>query len=131
MRINMKKYLALLAALPLLLAFRPGGEPEWFQWTEPTERVDGSALTPAEISAYILRCSKNGVSGAFNQNVAVGGQTKWDVPVGTFTPGTWVCQLYARDQEARTSDPSGAVEFLVTTYIFIVEPKAPTGLSVG
>jgi hypothetical protein len=127
----MKKLLLLFVALPFLMAFRPGGEPEFFQWTEPTERVDGTPITSAEISAYILRCSKNGTSGAFNQNVAVGGQTQWNVPVGTFTPGTWVCQLYARDLEARTSDPSGAVEFLVTTYIFLVEPKAPTGLSVG
>lgn len=127
----MKKYLLLLA-LPLLLAFRPGGEPEFFAWTEPTSRVDGTPLAPAaEISAYLLRCSKDGVSGAFNSTVGVGGQNRWDVPEGTFSEGTWVCSLYARDQEARTSDPSGAVEFLVETYKFVVEPSAPTGLSVG
>lgn len=127
----MKKLLALLA-LPFLLAFRPGGEPEFFAWTEPTSRVDGSVLAPAaDISAYILRCSKDGVSGSFNSTVATGGTNRWDVPVNTFGEGTWVCQLYARDQEARTSDPSGAVEFLVTTYVFVVEPSAPTGLSVG
>lgn len=127
----MKKLLPLLA-LPFLLAFRPGGEPEFFAWTEPTSRVDGSPLSPAaDISAYILRCSKDGAAGAVNMNIAAGGTNRWDVPQGTFGAGTWICNLYARDQEARTSDPSGAVEFLVQTYVFVVEPEAPTGLSVG
>jgi hypothetical protein len=127
----MKKFLVLLA-LPLLLAWRQGGEPEFFAWTEPTTRVDGSPLAPAaDISAYTLRCAKDDVSGAYNSVIGVGGQNRWNVPEGTFGPGTWTCQLYARDQEARTSDGSGVVEFLVETYVFVVEPSAPTGLSVG
>jgi hypothetical protein len=71
------------------------------------------------------------VSGAYNATIAVGGTNRWDVPEGTFGPGTWTCSLYARDQEARTSSGSLAVEFLVETYVFVVEPSAPTGLSVG
>jgi hypothetical protein len=127
----MKKYLLLLA-LPLLLAFRPSGEPEFFAWVEPTQRVDGTVIAPsADISAYILRCAKGDVSGAFNMTIAAGGTNRWEVPAGTFGPGTWTCQLYARDQEARTSEGSLAVEFLVATYGFVVEPAAPTGLSVG
>lgn len=127
----MKKYLLLLA-LPLLLAFRPSGEPEFFAWTEPTQRVDGTPLAPAaDISAYVLRCSQNGTSGAVNMVIASGGTSRWNVPAGMFGPGNWVCNLYARDQEARTSEGSLAVEFLVKTYAFVVEPKAPTGLSVG
>jgi hypothetical protein len=127
----MKRLLPLLA-LPFLLAFYPGGEPEFFVWEEPTTRVDGSPLAPAaDISVYILRCSKDNVANVFNQPVAVGGQNRWDVPQGTFTEGTWVCALYARDQEARVSDPSLAVEFLVQTYRFIVAPSAPTGLRAG
>jgi hypothetical protein len=126
------KKLAPLLLLPFLLAWRPGGEPEFFSWTEPTSRVDGSPLAPAaDISAYILRCSKNGTSGAFNSSVGTGGTQRWNVPEGTFGPGSWVCQLYARDQEARTSDGSGVVEFLVETYAFVVEPSAPAALSVG
>ena len=127
----MKKLIALLLFPIAALAWYPGGEPEFFAWSEPTTRVDGSPLSPAaEISAYILRCTKDGAS-AFNQTVAVGGQSRWDVPKNTFGPGTWVCALYARDQEARTSDPSVAVEFLVQTYQFVVVPSAPAGLAVG
>jgi len=96
----MKRLIPLLA-LPFLLAFYPGGEPEFFVWEEPTTRVDGSPLAPAaDISVYILRCSKDNVANVFNQPVAVGGQNRWDVPQGTFSEGTWVCALYARDQEA-------------------------------
>lgn len=127
----MKKLIPLLA-LPFLLAWRPGGEPEFFAWTEPTSRVDGSPLAPAaDISAYILRCALDGQSGVYNAPIAAGGTNRWEVPAGTFGPGSWTCQLYARDQEARTSDGSGVVEFLVETYQFVVEPMAPTGLSVG
>jgi hypothetical protein len=125
------KRLALVALVPLLAAWYPGGEPEFFAWTEPTTRVDGSPLAPAaEISAYILRCTKDGAD-AFTRTVGVGGQNRWNVAQGTFTEGTWVCALYARDQEARTSDPSAAVEFLVQTYKFVVAPSAPAGLAVG
>jgi hypothetical protein len=125
------KKLLLLLALPFLLAWYPGGEPEFFGWVEPTARTDGSPLAPsADISAYILRCTKDGAD-AFTQTVGVGGQNRWDVPQNTFSTGTWVCALYARDQEARTSDPSAAVEFLVQTYKFVVAPRAPSGLAVG
>jgi len=126
----MKKYLVLLA-LPFLLAFYPGGEPDFFTWTPPTQRVDGTALDPAtEIDAYILRCTKDGVP-SFDATIGVGAQNRWNVTQGTFGTGTWVCALYARDLEARTSDPSGAVEFQIATYAFKVAPRAPTGLAIG
>lgn len=126
----MKKFLALLLFPAAALAFYPGGEPDQFFWTPPTERVDGSPLDPyTEIGAYILRCTKDGTP-TFNQTIGTGAQNAWQVPQGTFGPGTWVCQLYAQDKEARTSDGSGAVEFLVSEYKFIVAPKAPTGLGV-
>jgi hypothetical protein len=116
----------------MLLAFYPGGEPDQFWWTEPVARVDGTPLVPSQdISAYILRCSKDGTPNALNQTIAVGGQTTWNVAQGTFGPGTWVCSLYARDQEALESDPTGPLEFLVTTYTFKVAPRSPTGLRIG
>ena len=127
----MKKLLALLLFPIAALAFYPGGEPDYFIWTPPNARVDGTALDAAtEIDAYILRCTKDGVP-SFDATIGVGAQSRWNVTQGTFTPGTWVCALYARDLEARTSDPSGAVEFQITTYTFKVAPKAPTGLGVG
>jgi hypothetical protein len=121
----------LLLLVPLLLAFRPGGEPEFFSWVPPTTRVDGTALNPAtDISAYTLKCLRDGVP-AYTQMVGSGAANYWPVPAATFAPGTWICQLYATDQEARESDGSLGVEFLVTTYSFVVAPMPPSGLSIG
>lgn len=128
----MKKLFPLLLALPFLLAFYPGGEPTFFSWEPPTSRVDGTPLSAAtDIDAYILRCSYNGATNFFEQEVGFGIDNRWNVPQGTFKPGTWVCELYARDKGALVSDASAPVEFLVARYAFEVKPSAPTKLSVG
>jgi hypothetical protein len=121
----------LLFTLPLLLAFRPGGEPEFFTWKAPTQRVDGTSINAVtEISAYTLKCDREGVP-AYEQVIGAYGDTRWNVPPSTFGIGTWVCYLYATDMEARRSDPSAGVEFLVSVYQFTVAPNPPTDLSVG
>lgn len=125
----MKRLHALLLALPLLMAFRPGTfEPEFLQWTPPTQYVDGTVLPPQNIVAYAIDCVSD--TGATVQQRTAGGLTdRWDVPVNTFTAGTWTCTAKTIAESA--SDPSLPVEFVVARYGFTVAPRPPVGLGVG
>ena len=128
----MKRLVALLLFPVAALAWQTGGEPSFFAWTPPTQRVDGSLFDPAtEAADYTLRCAKNGATNYLVKAVGYGIDNKWTVPKGTFSPGNWVCSIYVTDKGALQSDDSEAVEFLVANYAFQVKPAAPTGLSVG
>jgi hypothetical protein len=125
----MKRLYALLIVLPALMAFRPGTfEPEFFEWTPPTEYVDGAVLPAEDITAYLLDCTSN--AGATVHRQTAGGLTsRYNVPANTFDAGTWTCTVKA--VAALTSDPSLPVEFVVARYGFTVAPRPPVGLGVG
>jgi len=119
----------LLLILPLLMAFRPGTfEPEFLQWTVPTQYVDGTALYPENITAYLIDCT-NDTGATVHQQTPGGLTNRWDVPIDTFVAGTWTCT--ARTVASLTSDPSMPVEFVVARYGFTVAPRPPVGLGAG
>jgi len=123
----MKKYLFLL--LPLLMAFRPGTfEPESFFWSTPTQYVDGTALPPENILAFLLDCSSD-KGGSFHAVTPGNTTVRFDVPLNTFNAGTWQCTI--RTRASLDSDPSLPVEFVVANFTFIVAPMPPSGLGVG
>lgn len=125
-----KIFFILLVSTPAW-AFYPSGEPEFFIWNPPTQRVDGSPLNAAtDIQAYILRCEAVGQPKL--EIVTAGGlNDRYNVALGTFLPGDWVCKAYASDTGGLESAGSNAVEILIQDYRFSVAPRPPSALGVG
>lgn len=96
---------ALLLALLAVPSLALGDVAVW-AWTPPTARVDGSALTSAEIKNYRLVWTLNGVA---QTAVLIPGGTTSSYTLTTATSGRVCGQLVTIDTDGLESDPTPIV----------------------
>ena len=100
----------LLLTAPLVFSY----EQSTFDWTPPTERVDGSPLPQSEIASYNIYCN----GGLLGNVVNTTSTDTWQSPQGSTPPGDYLCYATTLDTDGLESAPSN-------TKAFIVEPSAP------
>lgn len=114
----MKKLLALILLLPLTVTLADGSKT--FQWTPPTQYVDGTPLNDADIASYNIYCN-----GSLLANVTNTGGT--DVyESGLLPTGTYSCTATTVTVEGVESAESNSTNFTVDPSV----PEAPSGFTV-
>lgn len=106
----------LLLLAPLTFA----GPPKTFEWVPPTENVDGTPLTDAEIASYNIYCNSVVLSNVPNTS----GTNSWVSP--PLPAGDFICHATTIGVNGEESPNSNTVNFTVAPSV----PGAPTNFSV-
>ncbi len=97
--------IALLLIAPLVFAWQH----KEFNWTPPTEYVDGSPLQDSEIAEYRIYCN-----GALLGTVENSGATStWRSPDGSLPPGDYSCYATTVVTSGEESEASNTINFTV------------------
>lgn len=110
------KYL-LLIFIVLFASVSHAGD-KTFNWTMPTEREDGTALSPDELAATNIYCNE-----ALTAAVTPGATSY----IHTFPPGIYECYATVVDMGGLESKPSNVTLFTIPKSL----PKSPADFSVN
>lgn len=100
--------LCLLLCLPLTVTWAVGEKT--FNWTPPTQYVDGTNLPQDQIASYDIECDGQLLVNVPNTPLNT---DTYEAPPGTFATGTHTCVAFTITVEGERSDPSNAVNFTV------------------
>lgn len=126
-----KVVLAAIAALMVsasALADISTGTPT-FDWTNPTQWTDGTALTTSQITGWQLECTG---AATVSRRIATGAGVPPSVTAAAnrFAPGTYSCTLAVYAKQTSTSpEAKSAASNPISFTVPQPTPGAPTGFS--
>lgn len=119
----MKKLLALLILLPLVITAAPTPPKTEFFWTAPTVNVDGTVLT--DLAGFKIYCGSTTGNYTLVQDISNPLQTSH--PLSILADGDWYCAMTAYDTALQEGPYSNEINFTLTGGIAPVEaPAAPS-----
>jgi hypothetical protein len=109
------------------MIYRQGsGEIKRVGGTAPTERVDGTALPPSEISHYARFLTYDGGQSLESAVVLVNGEFDEDIDIDAATPGTYLYWYQTVDTVGNHSvDSAGATLDILAPFAL---PLPPSGI---
>lgn len=100
--------------------------PSKFSWADPTTNVDGSTITPSEITGYQVGIRPStGTAGTYSTIVPVAGATTTSAALpGSLAPGAYAAAVM-------TVGPVDSAWSAEITFSIAETPNAPSGFSVA